>query len=120
MTTRREFLAWTAATVGISTLSASPVDPFKRMGRPVLKLSLAADSMRKFLDAAAVDRKMDLLGFLDYCATLGLQGAEPTSYYFPKEITPEYLNDLKRHAQLRGLDLSGGAIRNDFCRKPGP
>jgi sugar phosphate isomerase/epimerase len=120
MTTRREFFGWAAAAVGTSSISAGPIDPFKRMGRPVLKLSLAAYSMRKFLDAKAVDRKMDMLGFLDYCAGLGLQGAEPTSYYFPKEITSDYLNDLKRHAQIRGLDLSGGAIRNDFCRKPGP
>jgi len=120
MTTRREFLGWAAAAVGTTSITASPIDPFMRKGRPVLKLSLAAYSMRQYLDTKIADRKIDMLGFLDYCAGLSLQGAEPTSYYFPKEITNEYLNDLKRHAQLRGLDLSGGAIRNDFCRKPGP
>ena len=121
MATRREFLAWSAGAVGTAALSAQPIDPFQRTGKPSLKLGLAAYSMRKFLDAKdGADRKMDLSEFLDYAASLGVHGVEPTSYYFPKSFDAGYLNMLKRHAHLRGLELSAGAIRNDFCRKPGP
>jgi sugar phosphate isomerase/epimerase len=120
MATRRQFLSWTTALAGSAAL-ASPIDPFKRVGRPAYKLSLAAYSMRQFLDAKpGADRKMDLMGLLDYAAELGLQGIEPTSYYFPKKFDVEYLNALKRQAHIRGLELSCGAIRNDLCRKPGP
>ena len=120
MTTRRQFLGWTAGLAG-SRLAAAPIDPFKRVGKPAYKLSLAAYSMRQFLEAKAGARpKMDLFGLLDYAAELGLQGIEPTSYYFPKTFDAAYLNELKRQAHLRGLDLSCGAIRNDFCRKAGP
>jgi sugar phosphate isomerase/epimerase len=120
MATRRKFLGWSTAALGSSIAAAAPIDPLKRTGRPVFKLSLAAYSMRQFLDAKPdAEQKMDLLGLLDYAASLGVQGVEPTSYYFPKDVTSEYLNTLKRHAHIRGLDLSGGAIRNDFCRKPG-
>ena len=45
--------------------------------------------------------------------------AELTSYYFPAEVSAPYLNALKRHAHFAGLTISGGAIRNDYCQKPG-
>lgn len=121
MTSRRGFLASTTAAFGTTKLFAAPIDPIPRIGKPVLKTSLAAYSMRQFLDAKpGAERKMDLFGFLEYCAGLGLQGAELTSYYFPKEFDGKFLNEIKRRAQILGLDLSGGAIRNDFCQKPGP
>ena len=121
MTTRREFLGWAAAAVGTSSIAASPIDPFKRIGRSVLKLSLAAYSMRQFLDAKpTAERRMNFFEFLDYAATLGLLGVEPTSYYLPKDPDADYINKSKRRSHMRGLDLSCGAIRNDFCRRPGP
>jgi sugar phosphate isomerase/epimerase len=121
MTTRREFLGLSAAVVGAATVAANPIDPIKRTGRPVFKLSLAAYSMRQLLDAKPnAEKRMSYFEFLDYAASLGLQGIEPTSYYFPKNFDAAFLLKMKRRSHIRGLDLSCGAIRNDFCRRPGP
>ena len=35
-------------------------------------------------------------------------------------MTTEYLNRLRQHAFLQGLDVSGTAVMNDFCLPPGP
>lgn len=42
-----------------------------------------------------------------------------TGYYFPKEITPAFLAGLKRHAHLRGVDVSGTAVGNNFAQPDG-
>jgi sugar phosphate isomerase/epimerase len=63
---------------------------------------------------------MDLFGFLDLAADMGLDAVEPTSYYFPKDVTTDYLHRLKQRAFLLGLDISGTAVMNDFCLPPGP
>jgi len=77
---------------------------------------LAAYSLRKYLAPKPDEpRKMDLFDFVDFCHEQGLAGAELTSYYFPEQVTREYLLRLKRHCHLRGVSISGGAIRNDFC-----
>ena len=97
------------------------IDPIKRNGPPKLKLSLAAYSFRKQLTAKpGTPGAMNMLGFVDWCATQDLDGCEPTSYFFPKEVTPEYLAQLKRKAHLHGLDVSSGAIRNVFTLPDGP
>ena len=81
-----------------------------------MKLSLAAYSFRDFFkestDAGA--KTMDMLNFVDYCADHHCDGAEVTSYYFPKNVDRAYLLKLKRHAFLRGVALSGTAIGNTF------
>ena len=88
---------------------------------PKLKLSLAAYSFRKQLTAKpGSPGAMDMMGFIDWCATQDLDGFEPTSYFFPKEITPGYLAQMKRKAHLHGLDVSSGAIRNVFTLPDGP
>ncbi|HEX7070824.1 MAG TPA: sugar phosphate isomerase/epimerase family protein, partial [Rhodothermales bacterium] len=81
-----------------------------------MHLGLAAYSMRDALTAG----EMDLFGFVDWCAELGLPGAELTSYYFPEEFDDSYLHDLRRHAFRRGVTVTGTAIRNNFCQPPGP
>lgn len=81
-----------------------------------MHLSLAAYSVRQ----ALTDGRMDLFGFVDWCAELGLSGAELTSYYFPEGFDRAYLLRLKRHALSRGITVSGTAVRNNFCRPPGP
>src|SRR5262245_25634058 len=102
MTTRREFLGLAATAIGTSAACAGPIEPFKRTGRPVLKLSLAAYSMRQFLDAKPnAERRMNFFQFLDYAATLGLLGVEPTSYYLPKDPDAEYINKSKLHSHMR-------------------
>jgi sugar phosphate isomerase/epimerase len=121
--TRRRFLGATAAAGGAMLVNPAvhAITPFKRPGKQVLKLSLAAYSLRQYFNAKP-DTKgaIDIPGFIDYCASLGLDGTELTSYYFPKEITPAYLNGLKRRAHVAGLDISGGAIGNNFTIDPGP
>lgn len=58
---------------------------------------------------------MDMLGFIDYCAEQGLEGAELTSYYLPDPPPKPLLHQLKRRAHLQGVEISGGAIGNNFA-----
>ncbi len=81
-----------------------------------MHLSLAAYSVRDALTSG----RMDLFDFIDWCAMLGVPGAELTSYYFPDEFDDDYLHDLRRHAFAQGVTVSGTAVRNEFCRPPGP
>ena len=99
------------------TQSALGIDPFDRPKPGNLRLSLAAYSLRKYLGPAKDEaKKMDLFEFVDFCYQQGIPGAELTSYYFPEQVTMEYLLKLKQHCHLRGMTISGGAIRNDFCQ----
>jgi sugar phosphate isomerase/epimerase len=120
--TRREFIGSAGATVvALGGAAVSATEPITRPGKPSFKLSMAAYSMRQYLTAAPGSAgAMDLGGFVDFCAKLGLDGAELTAYYFPKPVTRPYLNELKRRAHFAGLSISGGAIGNDFCVPPGP
>jgi sugar phosphate isomerase/epimerase len=118
-----------AATVlGPLTLStARAVPPFRRPGSPRLLLGLAAYSFRDYFKDADHKREkappeteqMDMFQFVDYCAEQGCDGAELTSYYFPTDLTTEYLIRLKRHAFLRGIAISGSAIGNTFTHPAG-
>ncbi len=118
--TRRSFLSSVAgaAAGAVAVRPAAAIDPIRRTGRAKFKLSLAAYSFRSYLTGK--NPRWTLDDFLDFCAAQQLEGTEPTSYYFPKEITDEYLNHLKRKAFLLGLDISGTAVRNNFCLPPGP
>jgi sugar phosphate isomerase/epimerase len=124
--TRRDFLTAVAASAGATALHgtiaspASAIEPFKRTPPPKYKFGLAAYSYRELLTGKKyVDQAWKIEDFIDECATMPLEGAELTSYYFAKDITPGYLNGVKRHAFLRGLDISGTAVRNDFCLPKG-
>jgi len=97
---------------------ARAIEPIGRTRPGHLKLSLAAYSFRRHL--AGPDATMDLFDFVDRAADLGLDAVEPTAYYFPADVAPDDLHRLKQHAFLLGLDVSGTAIRNDFCLPPGP
>ena len=87
-------------------------------------LSLAAYSFRQFFKdgnkaVRPADKALDLFKFIDFCADHGCAGAELTSYYFPKELTPEYLVQVRRHAFLRGVAISGTAVGNNFALPAG-
>lgn len=59
-----------------------------------------------------------LPGVVDYCAEHGISALDATGYYFPgypNVPTTAYINDLKRHAFLKGITLSGTGVRNDFA-----
>jgi sugar phosphate isomerase/epimerase len=93
------------------------MDPIQRTRPSHLKLSLAAYSYRQFLTGDSPE--MTLFDFANLAADLGLDAIEPTSYYFPPDADASYFHRLRRHAFLLGLDISGTAIRNDFCLPPG-
>ena len=121
--TRRDLLKYglLAAGAGIVGLPGQParaIPPIGRKRPSHLKLSIAAYSYRDYLTAKPA--KMDLFDFANLAADMGLDAIEPTSYYFPKDVTTDYLHRLKQHAFLLGLDISSTAIRNDFCMPPGP
>jgi sugar phosphate isomerase/epimerase len=125
---RREFLkttALSAAALGAGAfgglaLPSAPLaaaEPIARTGKPKFKFSLAAYSYRDLLTGK--QPKLTLEEFIADCAAMGLEGTELTSYYFPKQPTPEYLRKLKHAAFRLGLDISGTAVGNDFCHPPG-
>lgn len=132
---RRSFLASTASVsaAGVTSLLANsghaatpvPADPPVRTAEPLLKLSLAAYSFnRLFARRGTPDQiasaEMSLEKFTDYCAEQGLGATELTGYYFPKDISDEYLLSLRQRCHRLGLDISGTAIGNDFCLPEGP
>ena len=125
---RREFLNCASlATAGLAIAPAShAIEPFKRLGKPTLRLSLAAYSFRQFFKdgtrqekGAGPARTIDFFQFLDFCADHGCEGAELTSYFFPKETDDAFLHRLRRHAFLRGLAISGTAVGNNFTHPKG-
>ena len=99
---------------------APAIEPIKRTETGSLKLSLAAYSLRSFLQKKpGAEGALDLAGFIDYCASLGLEGTGLTQYYFPEHVTDDYMFSLKKQAHLVGVDISGGAIGNKFTMGPG-
>ncbi len=122
---RRSLAAGGAALVGTLPRMSRAAQPVVRNGAPYMKLSLAAYSFNKFLPRGwptpqKSDAKMSLLDFVDFCAAQDLDACEPTSYYFPAEVTNDYLMQLKERTFRLGLDISGTAIGNDFCLPEGP
>jgi sugar phosphate isomerase/epimerase len=122
---RRQFLR--ASALGFSGLAlgglagpAAAIEPIARNGQPKFKFSLAAYSYRSLLQASqGKEPQLTLKDFIDDCARMNLEGTELTSYYFPKDTTPEYVRALRRHAFRLGLDVSGTAIGNEFGHPPG-
>jgi len=132
-TTRRQFLRTTlqagVTVAGLELLGTDPllaVEPLKRAGGARLLLSMAAYSFDAYLKGSKRKsggsesaKRFDLFQFIDYCAEHGCQGTELTSYYFPPDLTPEFLIKIKRHAFLRGIDISGTAVGNTFTDPAG-
>ena len=120
--TRRAFMKFAAAGASAFTLGAGrnvmAIPPIARVRPSHLKLSLAAYSFRNELQAKPP--VMDLFGFVDLAADLGLDGVELTSYYFPPDVDSSYLHKLKQHAFTLGLDVSGTSVGNNFCVADGP
>jgi sugar phosphate isomerase/epimerase len=126
---RRAWLTRSAtATLGVAVFSkitsAGESQNLPRTGAPRMKLSLAAYSFRDFFKDTTAKRTtqpakvIDMFDFVDYCAEHNCD-AETTSYYFPANADGAYLRKLKRHAFLRGVAISGGAIGNTFTHPAG-
>ena len=62
---------------------------------------------------------MNMFKFIDFCADNGCDGTELTSYFFPHNVTDKHLTDIRRHAFLRGVDISGTAVGNNFSLPKG-
>ncbi|MBI2808057.1 MAG: sugar phosphate isomerase/epimerase [Planctomycetes bacterium] len=95
-------------------MPAPAIEPIRRQGRPLLRLGLAAYSFRQLLNLSRTPPTMTLDGFIDLAATMPFDAVELTEYYFP-QTTPAYLAGLKGRCTRLGLDVSGTAIRSDFC-----
>ncbi len=115
---RRTFLRQcAAAAVSTGGLLAAPqwgtaIEPVSRNGKPKFKFSVAAYSYRNLLRGD--DPELTLADFIDDCAKMDLEGTELTSYFFPKDLTPQYIRGLKQQCFQLGLDVSGTAVGNDF------
>src|SRR5262245_59360295 len=121
LTTRREAITRMGLAAGsllATGRTGSAIEPVRRNGTSKLKLSCAAYSFRDQLTGKS-EPAWTLDNFIEFCAQNDLEGTELTSYYFPKEITPDYLAHLKHKTFLLGLDVSGTAIANNFCLPPG-
>ncbi len=122
---RRQFLlAGGAALAGLALPGLTHgANPISRNKTSHLKLSLAAYSFHRHLPqnwpTPRKEGTMTLLDFIDFCAEQNLDAVELTSYYFPAEVTPEYIAQVKEKTFRLGLDISGTAIGNDFCKPAG-
>lgn len=118
---RRWLQSASAALAAAWCATGAAATPPPRTGKAQrFKLSLAAYSFNRWLPKAwtpeqLVDAKFTLERFIDFCAEQNLDGCELTAYYFPKQITTDYLLSLKERAHRLGLSISGTAIGNDFC-----
>ncbi len=124
-TSRRCFLGSLIAGATTIATSGRAAGPIMRTERPKLKLSLAAYSFHSELTQSwptpsKKSGRMDLMGFIDFCAEQQLGATELTSYYFPNPLPHDYLMQIKEKTYRLGLDISGTAIGNDFCLREGP
>ncbi len=90
------------------------VEPIHDCGAARIRSSLAAYSFRNQLQSKDPAEKIDLFRFMDFCVEQGCDAAELTSYYF-ESTSSDYILQLKRHAFLLGLDISGTAVGNNFA-----
>ena len=114
-------------TTGIApAIGFAASEPFARKGPARLRLGLAAYSFRKhFAWMRGKPTKeqskpgIDMTGFIDFCAEHGVGGAELTSYFFPGDADAAFFANMRRHAHLRGVEISGTAVGNNFSNPEG-
>ena len=115
---RRTFLS-TAALAS----TAHAIEPFSRDASKFSGLGLTTYSLKRHMKwwwgKQTENGKLEMADFLDYCAGLGLEGAEITSYFFPEPLEKREIHALKRQAHLLGLDITGAAMGNNFAFPPG-
>lgn len=110
------------AVAAANTSTVTAIEPFNRSSSHFTGLSLTSYSLKPYMRwwwGKPTDGPLDMLGFLDYCAQLGLDGAELTSYFFKTPVERSFINSIKRRAQVLGLDISAGAMSNNFGHPPG-
>ncbi len=119
-TSRRFFMKSSAVlAAGAAAGKANAIGPIERRGNTTFKLSLAGYSFRQKEYLNNGEGPMSLLDFADLAADWGLDAIEPTSYYFPPDVSEDFILKLKRHCHLLGLEISGVPIRSHFTNPPG-
>jgi sugar phosphate isomerase/epimerase len=111
----------TVATLGGSDVVRAAIEPIRRQGGPVLKISLNAYSFAKLLNERmqANGQGMTLVKLVEYCAEQGFDGMDATGYYFPgyrarKLPEDKTVLELKRRAFDLGIGISGTGVGNNF------
>ncbi len=125
MISRRHFLATSLGAVTASTLPA--IEPINRAGKSRMQLGVAAYSFREYFQwmrgkenkPKEGHKQWSILDFIDWCADNNVPGAEVTSYFFPPDVDEKFLLEVKRHAYLRGVQLAGTAVGNNFALPKG-
>jgi sugar phosphate isomerase/epimerase len=103
------------AGVAVRAEAGRAIEPIRRTDKAHLRPSIAAYSYNRHLGREGRRKPtMTLDDFIDLAVGMGLDAVEFTEYYFP-ETTPTYLAHLKGKCTRLGLDVSGTAIKNDFC-----
>src|SRR3569623_503330 len=126
MITRRHFLTTSLGARSVSALPA--MEPIKRAGRPHMNLGVAGYSFRSYFqwmrdkEQKPKDgrKPWSILDFVDWCADNNVPGAEVTSYFFPPDCDEKFCLKLRHHAFMRGVQLTGGAVGNNFALPKGP
>src|SRR5689334_19364130 len=106
---RRQFLV-AGSLAPLAASAAGAIPPLERVNPRVTGLGLAAYSLKPHMHwwrGQETAGKLSMLDFLDYCAKLGLDAAELTSYFFETPVKPEHLNEIRRRAHLLGLHING-------------
>jgi len=122
---RRHFLTTSLSALSVSALPA--IEPINRAGKSRMQLGVAAYSFRDFFQwsrgkeqkAQEGKKPWSILDFIDWCADHDVPGAEVTSYFFPPDVDEAFLLEVKRHAYLRGVQLAGTAVGNNFALPKG-
>lgn len=116
-----------ASALGLAGTSARAIEPIKRCGGPMLKISLNAYSFARLLNDNLRGRGkgLTLFDLLDFCAEHNFEAIDPTGYYFPgygsvregnKGVpTDAYIRDFKRRAFQLGVAISGTGVANDLA-----
>lgn len=125
MISRRHFLSTSLGALTVTSLPA--IEPIKRAGKSRMQLGVAAYSFREYFQwmkdkeqTPKGDRKpWSIIDFVDWCADNNVPGAELTSYFFPPDVDEAYLLELKRHCYLRGVQIAGTAVGNNFALPKG-
>ena len=95
------------------------IEPIERHGGAKFKFSVAAYSYRDCSPARLRNSSSKISSTIARRCTL--EGTELTSYYFPPDVSPDYLRQIKNLTFRLGLDISGTAGGQRLLLvRPGP
>lgn len=107
----------------MGTASAQKMERLKQYDTPnaYVKVALNAYSfsnpLLNYVNGTEGD-KLTLFDLIDFCAMHNIDALDPTGYFFlgyPKVPSDEYIYAIKRYAHLKGVDISGTGVRNNFA-----